>query len=491
MPDKLTKKQFEREMQQLAQRVSNLNPLPETGKQRRLKKAAKDKEFFARTYFPDYVTHGFTGDHREIFSLTDDTEQPQAILGYRGLGKSVIASLIDPAHKILFKKKRFLLFISETSSKATEEFVGPLRVQLESNARIMQDFGSLTTHGMWEWDDFTTSTNVRVKAMSWRQSPRSLRNGPHRPDHEIFEDIENPRQGDSPKIMKRKTKAILEDFIGAAELTDFTAFYVGNYTRKPSVTHNIVTSDEFQEHIYPLLNEFPITENTRSRWPEKFPMPTVKKILRKLGTVGFSKEMMQRPESDSGVIKEEWIRYYHPSEIANRDLRIFIYGDPRKAGGTGGDGSDDAVIVLGVDPNDLIMYVLYAFIRKSSDLGMLRQIYNQYELFPKAKPGIETNVAGRYLQNAIDMVAKERGYRLSWTLVHQRLNKEDRISRLGPFIERAEIRFRKGHSDQDRLVQQLVDTPDWPDGNDGADALEGAVTMHEQGRSAVVESELY
>jgi len=491
MTTRLTKKQFEKEMASLAQRVGDLNPLPEAGKDKRVKQAERDKLYFAKTYFPDYVSVGFSRDHKEMFTLADNTQAPQAFLGYRGLGKSVDISLIDATHKILFKKKWFELFVSETTDKAKEEFTGPIRVQLENNPRIVQDFGDLTTHGRWEWDDFLTSTGVRIKAISWRQSPRSLRNGPHRPDHIIFEDIENPRAGDSPSIIKRKTKAITDDFLGAAELTNFTAIYVGNYTRKPSVTHNIVQGDEFKHHIYTLLTEFPITENTRSRWPEKFPMPVVRQILKKLGSRSFAKEMMQRPESDSGVILEEWIKYYHPGEIAGVTLHTYIYGDPRKSDKVGGTGSDDAVIVVGVHPDTLVYYVLYAYIRKSSSLGMIRQMYNQHELYPVSKPGLEKNVAGRYLTNALDMVAKERNYKLPWKLVNQALNKEDRISRLGPFIERGEIRFRKGHSDQDRLIQQLIDTPDWPDGNDGADALEGAIKMHENDQSRVVESELY
>jgi hypothetical protein len=48
------------------------------------------------------------------------------------------------------------------------------------------------------------------------------------------------------------------------------------------------------------------------------------------------------------------------------------------------------------------------------------------------------------------------------------------------------IRFQKGHSDQDLLVEQLIYFPSTTVNDDGPDALEGAVDLAEKG-SGIIE----
>jgi hypothetical protein len=54
-------------------------------------------------------------------------------------------------------------------------------------------------------------------------------------------------------------------------------------------------------------------------------------------------------------------------------------------------------------------------------------------------------------------------------------------------VERGIIRFRKGHSDQDLLVEQLLYFPSTTVNDDGPDALEGAVDMAEKGAGGRIE----
>ena len=60
------------------------------------------------------------------------------------------------------------------------------------------------------------------------------------------------------------------------------------------------------------------------------------------------------------------------------------------------------------------------------------------------------------------------------------------MGRLSPYIERGMIRFQKGHSDQDLLVEQLIYFPSTTVNDDGPDALEGAVDLAEKG-SGIIE----
>ena len=51
------------------------------------------------------------------------------------------------------------------------------------------------------------------------------------------------------------------------------------------------------------------------------------------------------------------------------------------------------------------------------------------------------------------------------------------MASLSPLLERGKIRFIRGHSDQELLVEQLLYFPSRTLHDDGPDALEGAVSL--------------
>lgn len=489
----LTKKQFEKEMAELARAASNLSPLPEAGKQERLRRSLDDKVYFAQTYFPDYVSIPFADAHLDMFDLADDKITPQLILGYRGLGKSVNVSLIDAAHKVCHRVRRFLVYCSENADKAEQEFTGPLRTVLEHNTRIQQDFGDLSTRGHWEYGDFTTVAGVRVKAISWRQSPRSLRNGPHRPDHILFVDIENPREGDSPRIITRKATAIQRDFIGGAELTNCSIIYEGNYVRKPSVASTLVEGDEFATHIYRLLEPHDLVnsdvlerfkrtgelpEGVHSTWPEKFPLETIREIVQKIGVAAILSEFQQIPDSEGTYYKDEWRQTYRRADINLNALDLYCWADPRGSDKQTATGSDDAAVVIGFDRDTMNAYVLFAWARQASAKGFVEKQYEIYEWLHPAM-AVEENTGRKFLKDTYDHVAQETGYRLPMHYRSQNQQKEGRILGKSSWVENGWMHFLEGDPAQERLWQQLKATPNWTDGNDLADCWAGAIELYE------------
>jgi predicted phage terminase large subunit-like protein len=61
--------------------------------------------------------------------------------------------------------------------------------------------------------------------------------------------------------------------------------------------------------------------------------------------------------------------------------------------------------------------------------------------------------------------------------VTHRIAKETRVASLSPLLERGKIRFIRGHSDQELLIEQLLFFPSRTLHDDGPDALEGAVDL--------------
>ena len=71
----------------------------------------------AHTLFPDRFYLPFAPIHNPIFAiLDDDTIDKAVITAPRGLGKTSIINLAYPAKKILFREKKFIVPISNSST---------------------------------------------------------------------------------------------------------------------------------------------------------------------------------------------------------------------------------------------------------------------------------------------------------------------------------------------------------------------------------------
>ena len=183
---KLTEREFQKEVDRLRRLVREgveafKDDTLETRKARK-ERAEKDVLWFMETYLPHFCDEPFAEFHQELIDLADQakTTEPMAGDAPRGHAKSTIISFGYVLHKIVFKKKKFIIEVSETETQAAG-ITAALMVELEENPRIKSDFGRLKGVS-WSENDFTTSTGIRVLARGSGQAIRGLKNGPHRPD---------------------------------------------------------------------------------------------------------------------------------------------------------------------------------------------------------------------------------------------------------------------------------------------------------------------
>jgi predicted phage terminase large subunit-like protein len=123
----------------------------------------------------------------------------------------------------------------------------------------------------------------------------------------------------------------------------------------------------------------------------------------------------------------------------------------------------------------MVFYVLDAFIQKTTLEQTLRVIFNRHKERQYLIFGVEDNLFQRLLLKEFDTLAKELRVFLPIKGVTNRLAKETRVASLAPLLERGKLRFIRGHSDQDLLVEQLLYFPSRTLHDDGPDALEGAI----------------
>jgi predicted phage terminase large subunit-like protein len=253
---------------------------------------------------------------------------------------------------------------------------------------------------------------------------------------------------------------------------------IGTILRWRSALHLMLTSPEepychFERRIYRAVQE-----DGNSLWEARHPAAKLKLQKQLMGTVAFNREKMNEPTPEKGFFLEEWVHYYHPDSLKDRELVTVGFFDPSLETGAGSDYK--AFVTLGWDRQEMLFYVMDAFIQKVTLEQTLRTIFNRHQEYSYLVVGVEDNLFQRLLLNEFDRLGKERGVFLPVKGVTHRLAKETRVASLSPLLERGKIRFIRGHSDQELLVEQLLYFPSRTMHDDGPDALEGAVRLAQE-----------
>ena len=438
-------------------------------KQKRIARAKVDKIYFAKEYFPHYCEDEPAPIHKEMYDIADITGVGVLMYGFRGCAKSTNISLIDVVHKIVFRKRRFIGFISASEDNASE-YTMPIKAELEVNPRIINDFGELRGTGKWKDTDFVTKNGVRVLGLGPKMSPKGRKNAQFRFDHIIIEDIESRTSPNSPRVVKKIVSFLLKDAYKAMSPRNFSFIFLGNYFSKRSILHKLLNHNDCKH--WHKKGFAALVENEKgqlvSAWPQRFPTAQLKRDLEAMPETERV-EMMQKPEDEDAYFNPDWFQYYEPDDIP-ADLPVVTYVDPAALKGM--EHCYKAIIVLAVDGKNMDYYVKHAWIKKTSKWQMVRSHFNLSQEYKSSIDAIEANGFQSTLKEDYQLEEQVRKQTLNLKMITNSQSKEVRIGTLSSIVERGKIKFMRNHSDQNLLIDQMIDFPDGD--KDGPDALAGA-----------------
>ncbi|CAN2042522.1 Phage protein [Candidatus Magnetomoraceae bacterium gMMP-15] len=447
-------------------------------KKARIERSKTDRLFFFQTYLPHYFHSGFGAFHEEWSDIADIRNIAAFIAAPREHAKSTFFSFGVPIHDIVFSLRHFIMLISDTNEQATG-FTLPIKLELEDNPRIRHDFGSFVGSNIWKQGSFKTSNGVRVLARGHKDKVRGVKNLQYRPDRVVVDDFENDENVLNPALLKRGLDWLKGTVIGSMG-DEFSFTMVGNLFHAKSVlSHMITDTDEegkprYFSRIYRALLDAGKADE-RPLWPEIWTFKRLKQKRHQMGRVSFNREMMNLVVVEDSPFKEEWFQYYDRTTIDLNKLTISTFIDPSAKSGESNDFK--AIITVGLKRSEMKFYVLYAWLRHASPGQMFDSAYQIYDAY-QGPVGIELNMLEDFLKEAINTVAKKKGYYLPWQGIRHNTNKETRIiGTLSYIIEHGKLLFEKGHSDQDKLLEQLIYITNKTVNDDGPDALEGAVSL--------------
>jgi predicted phage terminase large subunit-like protein len=476
---KLTKSVFRQKADRILMRLSmDVTRFWEDTREKRdqrLQRAAADPLYFCRTYLPHYFCHAPAPFHYELIRFLEERGEvvtPAVVAAPREFAKSTVCSFGYVLHQICFGKRHFIIIGSDTEDLASD-LTGYLYMELLYNERLQQDFGELVKANK-PVDDFVTANNIRVKARGRGQRLRGLKHRQWRPDLVILDDLENDVNVRNPELVKQILDWVQSAVYPSLEANG-TLMIIGTILRQRSALHLMLMSPEepychFRRRTFRALQE-----NGESLWEARHPATRLHLQKQLMGTVAFNREKMNEPTPANGLFQEDWIHYYHPDSLKDKRLNVVGFFDPSLE--AGGSADYKAVVTVGCCREDMVFYVLDAFIQKTTLEQTLRAVFNRHQERSYHMLGVEDNLFQRLLLKEFDVMGRELGVFLPVRGVTHRLAKETRVAVLSPLLERGKIRFVRGHSDQEKLIEQLLYFPSRTMHDDGPDALAGAVQL--------------
>lgn len=523
----MTQKEFDQLFGELIKRIqNNATPFPNDSsekKRARIARAKVDKLFFACTYFPhylvienylrecwknpdgtyDYVNGGFATFHPELIYLSDIMQKLTIVAGFRESAKDTLIR-IDTVHKLVFGDRWFIPLIAKTETKA-EAKVAPVKIELEENIRLKNDFGDLRGTREWEYGSFITSTGRKMKGYGRDQSLVGEEHDSHRPDFLQINDINDPFIPDSIDVVKTVVERLKNSVLYAVNSVRWSGIMVCNWVVKGDIVDEMMTgknTSHFNKVIYRALIDNPqetreqkkiakecrdagFPDDKMSAWHYRH---NTMKLLhdRKNDPETFNAQMLQIPRNRRDQkFKDNYFKYHTKEDLRGREYTFYTAVDPSAT-----EANDKKVVItigLGLTTKgNLHMPVMKADIKQESIDWMLETSWRHHQLFTMKILGVEENAYKDFVRREyMRLMTKHRTPLPFFPLQHSK-SKQMRIERIVPFVKEGIITFDLDDPDQDELIQQLKLFPNGGSvssgglGDDAADCLAMCVELIER-----------
>lgn len=281
----------------------------------RIVSTATSHYLFFNLYFGHYVTHPTAAFQREMFRITEDSQNKLAVIvAFRGSGKSTLMTLSYPIWAIVGKqKKKFVILLSQTQYQA-RLLLTNLKRELEGNEWLRNDFGPFELESD-EWGSYALvlpKYGARIMAASMEQSVRGMRHGPHRPDLIVADDVEDLASVKNKESRDKTHQFITGEVIPAGDQST-RLIVIGNLLHEDSLLMRL-KKGIYNNQLDGVFREYPLLdEQNRTLWPGKF--PTQKEVTTLKRTIGndssWFREYLLKIISDAErLVHPEWIQYY-------------------------------------------------------------------------------------------------------------------------------------------------------------------------------------
>ncbi|HDD53072.1 MAG TPA: hypothetical protein ENF32_03265 [Thermosulfidibacter takaii] len=388
----------------------------------------------------------------------------------RDHGKTSRMTQALPLWLIVTQQRVFPVTI-HASENAARDVLSSIKLELENNERILEDFGDLKGR-TWSSRKIVLANGNALAALGAGQSIRGIKDKYRRPTHIICDDL---LKDDDVESASRR-EAVYRWFKRAVMNLGKDALIVVVNTIMhpddlPSRLKNEIKKGKLKGWVCLWLRAH--TPEGQPIWPQRWSLEDLRQKREDVGEDVWATEFCNDPVPEgSKKFRKDWFVFYDVAQIDPTQLVITCAVDPATGTSTG---DYTAVVAVGVPKGFRYpIYVLEAWGARCSEFELLAKLVDLYGLYPHMKMmGFEEQNFQKIYKNLCIREAWERyGVKLPVKGIKQTGAKALRIASLSPLVEAGVIRFRKT---QTLLLDQLEAFPKGHD--DLPDALEMAVSL--------------
>ncbi len=455
--------------------------------------------------------HLWLGEQLDTFA--DSRGSKVNAIGPRGGAKSTIGTLCYVLRVAAEGWEPYIWIVSDTKNQA-QTHLENIKTELEDNKLLAQDYPGACGRGpRWRATAIELRNGTVIESFGTGQRLRGRRRREHRPTLIVCDDLQNDghmasaalressRHWFHGTLLKAGTKRTNLVNLATALHRDALAMQLhlkpGWQSQKFQAIEQWPTNQELWsdwEKIYcdaenPQTRELAhnfyrehrqaMDEGAVLLWPEEEDLYTLMKMRIEEGHTAFEREKQSSPidpercEWPEAYFEEHiWFREW-PAELQFTTMAL----DPSK-GADAQHGDYSAFAILGVDQQG-ILYVEADLARRPTPQmvadGVTLCKRHRVDTF-----GVEANQYQELLAGEFQAEFQRRGIRgAAPYAIHNHVNKQMRIRRLGPYLSQRRLRFISTSPSTRMLVDQLRDFP-LGSHDDGPDALEMALRLAEQ-----------
>ena len=493
--------------------------------------AAFDMSYFGRAYLPHYFIRKSPHFHQELDEIWSrgvmKGRNPlkeakvisrlkgsrQVVAAPRGHAKSTNFTFKDSLHAILYAYKLYILILSDSSEQA-EGVLDDIKTELEDNANIIMDFGSLKGDKAWRTGVILTKTDIKAEAIGSGKKVRGRRHRNWRPDLIVLDDIENDENVNTPE-QRRKLKNWFDKAVSKAGDTYTDIMYIGTILHYDSLLNNVLQNPRYKtkkyraviseavntklwdewESIYTNLFNENHEEDARTfyeaheeemllgaevLWEEKLSYYDLMEIKVSEGTASFNSELQNDPiDPESATFNPEWFDYYEPELMDFSSPEFVFVGANDPSLGKNKKSDTSSIINLALSTKTGYMYVVDASVEKRKPDVIIEDVFEMNRRLKRDykkgfyKFGVEVVQFQYFFKEVMAAKSAEEGEYIPIEEIQSTVNKILRIESLQPVIKNKYLKFNREHK---TLLKQLQEFP-MGKNDDAPDGLQMAVQL--------------
>lgn len=475
---------------------------------------------WGKRYFPSYFElppgkHHVDLDAR-LRKWTRQRNVRAAIEGPRGCAKSTLLTFLYPIWVTCMSMDDYLILFSQTYEQAVKYLMN-IREEFEGNDKLARDYPHVCGIGSeWRQDGFVTRNGVRIEALGAGQKIRGRRKRSKRPGTLLIDDAEGDEAAYSKKtrdtIRNWATKGVFKAggpgtniFIAGTvvhreclvahcgRMPGWRTLRYKSFMRWPDrmdmwgewermligdPSNNEKAERDAREFFK--AHEEEMRQGAEVLWPHLEDIYDLMFMRASEGHAAFESEKQNNPIDPS---KCEWAADLFDGDDMwfdewPEDPQIVVMAlDPSK-GKKDKQGDFQAIVTLAVG-QDACLYVDADVSRRPVDAMVERFVEIARENLPHVAVVEDVQFQELLLPEIEEVARREELLVPVEGISTGGINKVARIRRLGPYISRRRIKFRRRSSGASLVRTQTMDFPAG-DHDDGPDAMEMAIRKAEQ-----------